>query len=110
MEFGIAFGVAVLGVVGSAVYRGSVAGSGHAVEAGDSLAAATATAAGLAAAPADALLAPARSAFTSGLTTVAGVCAFGAAALAVLAVTLLRDAGDEAVPDPVPDSAPHARA
>jgi MFS transporter, DHA2 family, multidrug resistance protein len=110
MEFGIAFGVAVLGVVGSAVYRGSVAGSGHAVEAGDSLAAATATAAGLAAAPADALLAAARSAFTSGLTTVAGVCAFGVAALAVLAVTLLRDAGDEAVPDPAPDSAPHARA
>jgi MFS transporter, DHA2 family, multidrug resistance protein len=102
MEFGVALGVAVLGVVGSAVYRAGVAGSGLGVEAGDSLATATATAAGLPAAPADALLAAARSAFTSGLTTVAGVCAVGVAALAVFAVALLRGAGgDETVAEPV---------
>jgi DHA2 family multidrug resistance protein-like MFS transporter len=101
MEFGVALGVAVLGVVGSAVYRAGVAGSG-AAEAGDSLATATATAAALPAASADALLAAARAAFTSGLATVAGVCAVGLAALAVLAAVLLRDAaGNEAVPDEV---------
>jgi MFS transporter, DHA2 family, multidrug resistance protein len=99
MEFGVALGVAVLGVVGSAVYRAGVASSGAAVEAGDSLATATATATGLPPASADALLAAARSAFTSGLATVAGVCAVGLAALAVLAAVLLRDVGgDEAVP------------
>jgi DHA2 family multidrug resistance protein-like MFS transporter len=104
MELGVALGVAVLGVVGSAVYRAGVAGSGPAIEAGDSLAAVTATAASLPAALADALLAAARPAFTSGLTTVAGVCAIGIAALAVLAVALLRGVGgDEPVPEPVLD-------
>ncbi len=92
MEFGIALGVAVLGVVGSAVYR---AGSG--AGAGDSLAAATAAAAGLPAGAAEALLATARSAFTSGLVVVAGACAVGLAALAVAAAALLREVGGDEV-------------
>jgi DHA2 family multidrug resistance protein-like MFS transporter len=95
MEFGIALGVAVLGVLGSAVYR---AGSG--AGAGDSLAAATASAAELPAEAAETVLAAARSAFTSGLVTVAGVCAVGLAALAVVAAAQLREVGtDEAAVD-----------
>ncbi len=111
MELGVALGVALLGVVGSAVYRAGVSGSGiTTTAAGDSLATATATAAGLSPAHADALLSVARSAFTSGLTAVAGVCAVGVVALAVLAAVLLRDAGGDDDAQPVLDATPPGRA
>jgi DHA2 family multidrug resistance protein-like MFS transporter len=97
-----------LGSVGSAVYHYRVVGhippgiSGPAARAiGATLGDATATAGQLHSQAAGAVLASARSAFTSGVDVVAGVSAIIVAALAVVAVARLRrvtpaDEGSEA--------------
>lgn len=86
-EFGAALGVATLGTMGLAVYRGDIAGNipagvpeGAADAARDSVAGAAAAADGLPGPLADTLLESVRLAFTSGLQMVAGV---GAALIAV---------------------------
>jgi DHA2 family multidrug resistance protein-like MFS transporter len=107
-EFGGALGIAILGSVGAAVYRYRVAGhippgiSGPAARAiGTTLGDATMTAGRLHGQAAGAVLASARSAFTSGVDVVAGLSTIIVAALAVVAVARLRrvtpaDEGTEA--------------
>lgn len=97
MEFGIALGVAILGVVGTTIYRSEVSGTVPAempVAAADltrdTLAGAAAAADGLTDPLGIALLGPAREAFTTGLNVVAVICALTAAVLAYLAAALLR--------------------
>jgi DHA2 family multidrug resistance protein-like MFS transporter len=97
-EFGIALGVAALGSVGTAVYRGQVA---DALPAGvpaqtaaatkENLAAAVQAAQQLPAGIATELLGVAREAFTSGLNVVAGVGATATLAMAFLSLVLLWD-------------------
>jgi MFS transporter, DHA2 family, multidrug resistance protein len=95
-ELGLALGVAVLGGIGAAVYRQAVPAalpadlSSEATSAArDSIEAAVTAVAHLPPAQAEAVLAPAREVFTTGLNLVAGIGAV--ATLAVLAlVTLLR--------------------
>jgi DHA2 family multidrug resistance protein-like MFS transporter len=77
-EFGSTLGLAIYGTIGAAVYRAAVvlpAGlpAGTAAEAGDSVSGAAGSAAGLSPAAADALMAPAREAFVTGLNTVATI-------------------------------------
>ncbi|WP_068928078.1 MFS transporter [Planobispora rosea] len=106
-ELGLALGVAVLGSAGSAVYRQAVSAtlpSGPPPEAAsaarDSIEAAVTSVAHLPPAQAQAVLAPAREAFTTGLNLVAGIGAAAALALAVLALVTLRRQ------PPVTESAP----
>ncbi|MEV4162309.1 MFS transporter [Nonomuraea dietziae] len=82
-EFGFALGIAVLGSIGTAVYRAALpADAGEAVR--ESLAVAVAT--GL-----DPVrLEPARAAFTTGMHTVAGISAVLLLGVAVLTAVLLR--------------------
>lgn len=96
-EFGISLGVAILGVVGAAIYRSDVAGTVPAeVPAAaadltrDTLAGAKTAAEGLPNQLGDVLLGPAREAFTNGLNGVSIICAVIAAALAFVAMGLLR--------------------
>src|SRR6516225_8956594 len=96
-EFGGALGIAILGSVGTAVYHHRVVGhippgiSGPAARAiGATLGDATMTAGRLHGQAASAVLASARSAFTSGVDVVAGVSAIIMAALAVVAAARLR--------------------
>ncbi|TDE01031.1 MFS transporter [Jiangella asiatica] len=96
-EFGVAFGVAALGSVGTYVYRRQFADEVPAgvdaatAEAGqNTLATATVVADGLPADAAADFLAAARDAFAAGLQTVAGISAVIIAALAVVALTMLR--------------------
>jgi DHA2 family multidrug resistance protein-like MFS transporter len=96
-EFGGALGIAILGSVGTAVYHYRVVGHippgipGPAARAiGATLGAAIMTAGQLHGQAAGAVLASARSAFTSGVDIVAGVSAIIVAALAVIAVARLR--------------------
>jgi MFS transporter, DHA2 family, multidrug resistance protein len=96
-ELGVALGIAVLGSVGSAVYRDRVEGAVPADTPGDAAAAARDSLAGAAAAagelpPAIAarLMEAAGDAFASGLGTVAGLGALVAGGLAVAATVLLR--------------------
>ncbi|AYY14575.1 MFS transporter [Actinobacteria bacterium YIM 96077] len=94
-EFGIAMGVALLGSLGTAVYRRQVTvpeavPAGAADTARDTLAGAVTVADHLPAELADQLLGPAREAFTNGLNVVAGVGAAVAAIVTVLALRLLR--------------------
>ncbi|BCB76437.1 MFS transporter [Phytohabitans flavus] len=91
-EFGIAMGVATLGTLGTAMYRGSfeapAAVPADAAEAArESITAAGGAAAGLPPAPAAELLHAAQAAFTSGLNVVGAV---GAAVFLVLAVIVYR--------------------
>ncbi|MCP2278745.1 MFS transporter [Nocardia amikacinitolerans] len=112
MEFGVATGIAVLGVIGTAIYRAGVAGSPvpgvqprvqEAAE--DSLSAADAAATDLPAHLGDTLLSVARDAFTSGLNSTALVCAAITAALTAVALTSLRPAAASSSHEA--DRAPH---
>ena len=96
-EFGIAFGIAVLGSVGTAVYQGALSGTipaGVPAEAagtaGESIAGAYAAAQQLPAPLAADLLTTAREAFTTALNSTAGVSAAIALVLATLAAVALR--------------------
>ncbi|GAA4704447.1 MFS transporter [Phytohabitans rumicis] len=93
-EFGFALGIATMGSVGAAIYRGQLADTLPAgVPAGpanDTLAGAAATARELPGPLAEALLTAARDAFTSGLHVVAAISAVMLAGVAVAAITLLR--------------------
>ncbi len=99
-EFAFALGIAVLGSLGTAVYRTQIAASSAAAAGGDmardSLAGAVAVAATLPAPLDGVVLSSAREAFTSGLHVVAaisGVVLFG---VAVLVLTSLRGVGRHA--------------
>jgi DHA2 family multidrug resistance protein-like MFS transporter len=96
-EFGFALGIALLGSLGTGIYRAQIAGhmpaavpADAAAAARDNLAAATTAARHLPGPPGAALLAACRDAFTSGLHTVAGISAILLAVVAILAVILLR--------------------
>lgn len=99
-EFGGALGIAVLGSIVTAIYRGQME---HAVPAGLSFEAAEAArstlggaltvASGLPPQTGEALIAAARRAFTEGFITVSIVCAVIALAAAILAVSLLGRPG-----------------
>ncbi|MEU6077427.1 MFS transporter [Micromonospora sp. NPDC047074] len=98
-EFGIAFGVAILGSLSAAVYQGRMTDAvpagvtaDAAAEARDSLPAATNVSADLPSQLGGQLLDAARDAFTSSLHTVALVSAGAMVLFAILAVTLLRRA------------------
>jgi DHA2 family multidrug resistance protein-like MFS transporter len=98
-EFGGSLGIAVLGSIGAAVYGSIVpdrlpAGLGSSAEhaARESLAGASAVSAHLPSRIGDAVLARARSAFTSGMNTVAIVGAVILVAAAVSTVVVLRRA------------------
>ncbi|MFI6905291.1 MFS transporter [Nonomuraea sp. NPDC050394] len=96
-ELGLALGIAILGSVGTAAYRGAMTGSpaldgvpaAAAEGIRESLATAVATAGGPGA-PAGQVLAAAKEAFTGGLTTVAAIGAVLMAGAAVLAVLTWR--------------------
>jgi DHA2 family multidrug resistance protein-like MFS transporter len=96
-EFGGTLGIAVLGTIGTAVYRGQLADTlpagipaDTAVTAHDSLAGATSAAATLPGDVAASLLTPAREAFTSGIHTIAATSAVLLAGIAILIATRLR--------------------
>jgi DHA2 family multidrug resistance protein-like MFS transporter len=94
-EFGIAMGVAVMGSLGTAIYRGGLEiPSGTPIEVAeatrDTLAGAVAAADRLPAELAQLLLGPAREAFTNGLNTVAALGAVAIATFAVVALALAR--------------------
>ncbi|GAA2083853.1 MFS transporter [Actinomadura alba] len=125
-HFGIALGIAVLGSVGTAVYRDQITESipanvppEAAVAARESITAATSAAERLPAGPAGELLGGAREAFTAGLNTAAGVGTVLLIVLAALAASALRHVrpGGEAGPgrtdrnaDDAGDAAEGARA
>lgn len=96
-DLGVALGIALMGSIGTAIYRAGVP-----AEATDTLSGALTAAADLPPAAADALVTVARAAFTDGLNVAAIVAAALAAAAAVLAVTLLRrtPVADEAAVEP----------
>jgi len=94
-ELGIALGVAVLGSMGTAVYRGQITvpdgvPAAAADTARESIAGAVATASSLPAGLGESLVQAAREAFTTGLQLVASFNAVLLVALAVLTVTVLR--------------------
>lgn len=122
-ELGVSLGVAVLGSTGTAIYRDQTADTlpgevpATAAEAGrDSLAGAAMAADGLPDRLQDALLTPARAAFTDGLNVISGISGLLLATLAVLALTMLRgnrssgtdteDSGDVATAGEPADAAP----
>ena len=96
-EFGYALGIAVMGSIATAIYRGHItdripAGvpSSVARAAKDTLAGAVASAQSLPHDVAQALLTPAREGFTSGLHLVAAVAAVVMVGVAIVAVRLLK--------------------
>jgi DHA2 family multidrug resistance protein-like MFS transporter len=96
-DFGIALGVAALGSVGTAVYRGQMAGAvpgdvpvDATQSAGESVAGAMSAAEQLPARLGAEVLDPAREAFTTALNVTAGACAILVAGLAVLATVAFR--------------------
>lgn len=111
-ELGVALGIALLGSVGTAVYRGEltvpaeIAGTPAGVTAGETLAGALHVAPTLPSGTATALIDAARSAFTSGLNVAALIGAIAFVGLAVLALVTLghvKPMGAAAAP---PDEAP----
>jgi DHA2 family multidrug resistance protein-like MFS transporter len=94
-DLGISLGVALIGSIGVAIYRGEIAlphnlPPGAAAAAGDSLDGAVSVAKALPADLGAAVLEPARAAFTSGLNVGALIAAVIAAAGAILAAVRLR--------------------
>jgi MFS transporter, DHA2 family, multidrug resistance protein len=110
-DLGVSLGIAVLGSIGTAVYRASMSGDvpaglsdAAADGARDTLPGALAAVHELPASAAYTLLDPARAAFTNGLNVAAGIAAVLALAAAVLSMTILRR-----VP-PTSDAAPSSEA
>ncbi|ONI90813.1 MFS transporter [Actinosynnema sp. ALI-1.44] len=116
-EFGGALGLAVLGAIGTAVYRGDVA---DVVPAGvppeattaaqDTLGGAMATAGQLSGQLGVDLLAAARQAFTHGLQVTAGISAAVVAVSGILIMVLLRNLHMKPEPEDQPDSGQAAEA
>lgn len=110
-ELGMALGVALLGSLGTAVYRSGVDVPAGAPEAaGDTLAGAVEAAQGLSGDAAATLLASAREAFADGLNLIGGIGALVALASAVLVAVVIKlpataAAGDPAAPDAPADGA-----
>jgi DHA2 family multidrug resistance protein-like MFS transporter len=105
-EFAFALGIAVLGSLGTAVYRAQMAGSDVAGAAGDSahesLAGAVALAGSLPSPLDGVLLSAAREAFTSGMHVVAAASAvvlFGVAVLVLTSLRHLRPIGSTVSPE-----------
>ncbi|WDZ83556.1 MFS transporter [Micromonospora cathayae] len=97
-ELGMALGVAILGTIGSIVYRSGVdvpAGTADGSAAADTLAGAVTVAGQLPADAANALLTSARDAFTGGLNVVATIATTITVLLAVAVVALVRTPRDE---------------
>jgi DHA2 family multidrug resistance protein-like MFS transporter len=97
-ELGGALGIAILGSIGVAIYRGGLTDAlpagvptQAAAAARDTLGGAAAAAAKLPADVGAALLAASREAFTTGLQVTAGISAVVAVGIAVLATVMLRD-------------------
>jgi DHA2 family multidrug resistance protein-like MFS transporter len=114
-EFGFALGIATLGSLGAAVYRGLMADAVPvevpqlaADAARDTLAGATVAAANLPDPLGVLLLATAREAFTSGMHAAAFVSALVLLGVALLAVTMLRHVRPLAEPGAEPIDATHA--
>lgn len=115
-ELGGALGMAVLGSIGSAVYRGDLGGAlpaglpaAAADAARETVAGAAAVAGALPGRAGETLLTAARAAFTHGLQTAVLVAAGVMVCAAVLALTLLRglrDTGVEGEPDGGADGVP----
>ncbi|WP_117210217.1 MFS transporter [Allorhizocola rhizosphaerae] len=110
-ELGTALGIAILGSVGVAVYRGAVAlpaGTPAGSAAGETMAGAVATAQNLPPELASALLDSARSAFAAGLNTAAAICAITFTVLAMVALATLRRVPPTGAAAPGPATAPAA--
>jgi DHA2 family multidrug resistance protein-like MFS transporter len=110
-EFGGALGIAILGVIGTAVYRSQVAAAvpagvppQAAAAARDSLGGALAAAGQLPDQPGGALLDAAREAFTQGLHVTAASSAAVAIGSAILVATLLRGVRAARQPEQHPDT------
>ncbi|MEV4221964.1 MFS transporter [Nonomuraea sp. NPDC049725] len=102
-EFGGALGISLLGSIGTAVYRGHLAGTGAPAPAMDTLGGALETARHLPEAAGSALAGAARVAFTQGQHYAMSAAAAGLCLMAVLAPVLLRSvrrATPPAQPDP----------
>jgi MFS transporter, DHA2 family, multidrug resistance protein len=113
-EFGGALGIAILGVIGTAVYRGQMTDavpaavpSGAATAARDSLGGAVAAAGQLPEQLDATLLDAAREAFTQGLRLSFAISAAVAVGIAVLVAALLRHVEAEPQPASHPDPSPH---
>ncbi|HZA17747.1 MAG TPA: MFS transporter [Pseudonocardiaceae bacterium] len=109
-ELGIALGIAVLGSIGTAVYRNQVAGAvlvgvppDAAQATRDTLGGAVAAANQLPGERGIELLHTAREAFTQGLQLNAGLSALVVIGLAIMSATLLRHASTSSGPDGLPD-------
>ncbi|MFF2542628.1 MFS transporter [Kitasatospora sp. NPDC058063] len=118
-QLGFAVGIAALGSIGAAVYRGALSlpdglPADAVTAAKDSLAGAQEAAGSLSGQLADALLTPARAAFADELHTVVTISGTLLVATAVLVVALLRhmpptgQQGAGAAPEPSEDSVPAA--
>jgi MFS transporter, DHA2 family, multidrug resistance protein len=108
-ELGLALGVAILGSIGTAVYRGDLddapALSAEARDAArDTLGGAVAAAGQLPESAATGFLDTAREAFTHGLQVTASVSGLVAAATAILITVILRRAGADAPSDAQPEA------
>ncbi|MFF4936001.1 MFS transporter [Micromonospora sp. NPDC000729] len=113
-ELGVALGIAVIGTIGTSIYRGLLdvpAGVPESVAetARENVTGAVAAVADLPSATGAALLDGARAAFTTALQSVAGISAVIATMLAVVAVTVLRRFPPTGgTPDATGDGAPTA--
>jgi MFS transporter, DHA2 family, multidrug resistance protein len=110
-EFGIAIGIAVLGSLGTAIYRSQLTvpegtPADAAVASRDSLAGAVAASEHLPAGLAGALLDPAREAFTSGLNVVAAIGAIAMVLFGAVAIAMLRQHRQAADPAGEPAAEP----
>ena len=105
-ELGGALGIAILGVIGTAVYRGHVTGaipSGAATASRDTLGGAVAAAGQLPDELGADLLSAARDAFSQGLHVVAAISAGVAIGSAVVAAVMLRGAPSSGAAEPEPE-------
>jgi MFS transporter, DHA2 family, multidrug resistance protein len=106
-ELGVALGVAVMGSVGTAVYRAEMTvPSGAPDGAGDSVAGAVAAARQMPGPAGTDLLAAARDAFTGSVRVIAVILAVLFAGLAVYTIARLRHVTPTAVAPPNADEAP----
>jgi MFS transporter, DHA2 family, multidrug resistance protein len=109
-ELGLALGVAILGSIGTAVYRGDLDDAlvglppGAQEAARDTLGGAVAVAGQLPESAATGLLDAAREAFTHGLQLTAGISVFVAAGTAILVTVVLRRSAVDARTDAQPEA------